>query len=191
MEAVTIGDLREELQAVRGESRVKSKEEDIRNRFLQAAAREIFTGHDWLFNRRSVNVSNLTYDEDTGRYEAPADFSLSNDYYVGTKDKATITHKKEDITLDFEAGKIYLSFPSTPSYPLVYYMVAPDLITDSQTTLYFPQPILIAERAYVRLKTAYFPDEDSDKELARNKRALRELFVTSQPKQYFSTRRWG
>lgn len=205
MKGETIQELREELQSVRGETRVKTKEESIRNRFLQAACNEVFTDHDWLFNRRAILVSQLvaeTYeytDPDTletstrnsGRYEAPAGFSMFNDYYVGTKDQKTVSQTKEDIIIDQEGEKTFITFGSTPQHSLIYHVQAPDLLSDSQAMVYFPQHILIAERAYVRLKTAYFPDEDSEKELARSRRALRELFKKSEPKRNFTTSRWG
>lgn len=202
MKGETMQELREELQSVRGETRVKTKEEAIRNRFLQAASNEVFTDHDWVFNRRQVLISTLTAETTevddglggaiavpTGRYEAPADFSMFNDYYIGTKDRKTVSQTKADIVIDQEADKTYLSFPTTPQHALIYHIVAPTL--ESDVKIYFPQHILIAERAYVRLKTAYFPDEDSEKELARSRRALRELFKNSEPKRNFTTTRWG
>lgn len=202
MQGETMQELREELQSVRGETRVKTKEEAIRNRFLQAASNEIFTDHDWVFNRRAVLVSSLvaettevddgmggTVSVPTGRYEAPSDFSMFNNYYVGTKDGSTISQGKDQIVIDQVEDKTFLTFPSAPQYTFVYHILAPILTGDVK--IYFPQHILIAERAYVRLKTAYFPDEESEKELARSRRALRELFKKSEPKRNFTTSRWG
>ena len=197
MQGETLQELREELQSVRGETRVKTKEESIRNRFLQAACNEIFTDHDWVFNRRAILLSALVPEmvdvggipTHTGRYEAPAQFSMFNNYYVGTKDGSTISQGKDQIVIDQVEDKTYLTFPTTPQHTFVYHITAPTLTGDIK--IYFPQHILIAERAYVRLKTAYFPDEDSEKELARSRRALRELFKKSEPKRNFTTSRWG
>ena len=197
MKGEDISELREELQSVRGETRVKTKEESIRNRFLQAACNEVFTDHDWLFNRRAVAVSTLTAEigddlvTPTGRYEAPADFSMFNDYYVGLKDKSVVSQAKETIVIDQEEDKTYITFATSPQHLFIYHIQAPDVLTDTTKKIYFPQHILLAERAYVRLKTAYFPDEDSEKELARSRRALRELYKKSAPKQNFTTSRWG
>lgn len=205
MQGYTIVQLRTFLQSVRGETRVKTKEEGIRNQFLQSAVDEIFTDHSWPFNRRSVAVSSLTAEmidvEDpdnpgstisvaTGRFEAPSDFSMFNDYYTGTKDEKTVEMNKADIVVDQEGEKTYLTFPRTASYPLVYHILAPRLIDSNTAQVFFPQPILIAERAFVRLKTAYFPDEESDKELARSKTALRQLYKESVPKKNFTSFRW-
>ena len=198
MEGYTISDLRSKLQSVRGETRVKTKEEAVRNEFLQAAVDEVFTDHDWPFNRRSVALSSLTAETvdvlgvptPTGRYEAPEDFSQFNDFYVGTRDGKIQTQLKKDIVVDQEGAKTYITFPTTPTYPFVYYIRAPRIISSNTAQVFFPQPILIAERAYVRLKTAYFPDEDSDKELIRSKTALRTLYKDSVPKQNFTSFRW-
>lgn len=197
MKGETIAELREELQSVRGETRVKTKEESIRNRFLQAASNEVFTDHDWIFNRRAKTLAQLTPETVdvlgvptlTGRYEAPADFSMFNDYYVGTKDGKTISQAKDSIIIDQEEEKTFLTFAIAPQHTFIYHIQAPELTGDVK--IYFPQHILIAERAYVRLKTAYFPDEESEKELARSRRALRELFKKSEPKRNFTTSRWG
>ena len=197
MKGETIQELREELQSVRGETRVKTKEESIRNRFLQAACNEVFTDHDWTFNRRAVDITTLTPEylidgiTPTGRYEAPADFSQFNDYYVGLKNKTLVSQTKESITIDQIEDKTYITFATTPQHLFIYHITAPDILTDTSKMVYFPQHILLAERAYVRLKTAYFPDEDSEKELARSRRALRELYKKSAPKQNFTTSRWG
>ncbi|MGV9002398.1 MAG: hypothetical protein ACOH18_05600 [Candidatus Saccharimonadaceae bacterium] len=199
MKGEDISELREELQSVRGETRVKTKEESIRNRFLQAACNEVFTDHDWLFNRRAINASTLVPETvdvlgvptATGRFEAPSDFSMFNDFYVGTKNKVTVSQTKESIIIDQEAEKTLITFAQSPQHTFVYHIQAPDLIADNAIKVYFPQHILLAERAYVRLKTAYFPDEDSDKELARSRRALRELYKKAAPKQNFTTSRWG
>lgn len=197
MKGEDISELRGELQAVRGETRVKQKEESIRNRFLQAACDEIFVDHDWPFNHKSVSVSTLVAEvaDDlvslTGRFEAPANFSMFNDYYVGNRTGTEKQINASEIVVEQEEGKIYLTFPTTAKYDFQYYITAPNIQDDSTAKVYFPQHILIAERAYVRLKTAYFPDEESDKELTRSKRALRELFVKSVPKQNFTTNRWG
>lgn len=196
MEGYTMPDLRAKLQSVRGETRVKTKEEGVRNEFLQSAVDEVFTDHDWPFNRRSVAVSSLVAETidvggiptPTGRYEAPGDFSMFNDYYVGTKDGKAKTQLKADITVDQQEDKTYITFPAVATYPLVYYIRAPKI--DNTVKVFFPQAILLAERAYVRLKTAYFPDEESDKELARSKTALRTLYKDSVPKQNFTSFRW-
>lgn len=190
MKGETIQELREELQSVRGETRVKTKEESIRNRFLQAACNEIFTDHDWLFTRRAIDISTLTPDA-FGRYEAPENFSMFNNYFVGLKNGSYVSQSKEDITIDQEDDKTFITFSTTPQHLFIYHTKAPDILTDSQAMIYFPQHILIAERAYVRLKTAYFPDEESEKELARSRRALRELYKKAEPKRNFTTSRWG
>lgn len=179
MKGLTIADLLILLQQVRGETRVKAKEADIRSQFLQSASDEIFTDHDWTFNKR---VDTIEIDAE-GLYEVPADFSLLNDFNgIG----AVYTYLREDFEVVMDnSGNISLKGPTDASLILNYYIKCPDLIPGVKK-LYFPQPMLVAERAYVRLKTAYFPDEESDKELLRSKKALRELYAKSVPKQNFT-----
>lgn len=180
MKGYTIEDLRTYLMNVRGETRVKTKEDTIRNSFIQAACDEIFAEQDWPFNRRTDDIE---IDED-GFYSMPKDFSLLNDYYILGADGTKYT--KDGLTVSQDKANTNLSGPTDATAKIVYYMLAPDLIDDSSTKIYFPEPMLIAERAYVRLKTAYFPDEDSDKEYARSRAALRGLFKGSVAKRNFS-----
>lgn len=178
MEAYDIRDLRGYLQSVRGETRIKATEEGIRNTFLQEAVKEIFTEHDWTFNKRTIEI-----DGDEDGFVTPKDFSGLNDFWLVA---GKTTYRRDQLTLEMtNTGKWVIKGPSEANGILHYYRKAPELV-DTTERVYFPQPLLIAERAYVRLKTAYFPDEDSDKELARSKAALRELFRGNAPRQNFT-----
>lgn len=189
MEKFTMEDLRGFLQAVRGETRIKVKEEGVRNTFLQSALYEIFQEHDWPFNEEVVTLQASTEDDTLGWFEAPADFSIANDWSLGV---GNALYEKEKVSwkpyLDQATGKIWFRNVTGESAILDYFRLAPDLKTDSQATAYFPNPMLIAERAYVRLKTAYFPDESSDKELKMSKAALRALYTDMIPLPNFTPR---
>lgn len=189
MESFSLEDLREYLRAVRGETRVKAKEEPIRNRFLQTALTEVFQEHDWPFNEEFATLQ-ASEDEDTlGWFEAPEDFSMANDWSLTI---GTTVYSKEKVAwkpyLDRATGKIWFRNVSGDSATLDYFIKAPDLMSDPQTEAYFPQPMLIAERGYVRLKTAYFPDESSENELKLNKKALRSLYTDMIPLPSFEPR---
>ena len=185
MKDYDISELRGFLEKVRGETRVKAKEEGIRNQFLQSAVEEIFEEHDWVFNRRIE--SELTINEE-GYYEAPTDFSIFNNYYIKT---ATRTYEKKDGGIEVlqDGETTLLAGPTDTTVTLVYYIVAPNLL-ESGTRVRFPRPMLIAERAYVRLKTAYFPDETSEKEEARSLRMVRDLAMRDTPRPSFKLKSW-
>lgn len=183
MKEYTIDELRALLEKVRGETRVKVKEEDIRNQFIQSAVEEIFVEHDWVFNRRTEE--DLEIDDD-GYYTAPSDFSMFNDYYM--LDAAGDKYTKDQITITQDGSQTLLSGPTEETSTLVYYITAPDLLGGKSVR--FPQPMLIAERAYVRLKTAYFPDETSEKEEVRSRRMVRELATRDTPRPSFKLKMW-
>lgn len=181
MQLKNIAEYRALLEKVRGETRVKSKEEGIRNQFIQSAGEEIFTEHDWVQNKRT-EVLDLDTD---GFYTAPSDFSMFNDYwFMTTAGKVG----KEDIGLTMDGATVLLSGPTDTTATLHYYIVFPDLIGGK--TVYFPQPMLVAERAYVRLKTAYFPDETSEKEEARSLRMVRDLAMRGGKRPSFKLKGW-
>lgn len=183
MQSKSISELRTLLEQVRGETRVKVKEEAIRSQFIQSAVDEIFTEQDWVFNRRSEE---LDIDTD-GFYTAPSDFSMFNNYWM--IDAMGNTVKKEDIDLTMDGSSVLLSGPTDEVVLLYYYIAAPDLIP-GVLKVTFPQPMLIAERAYVRLKTAYFPDETSEKEEARSIRMVRQLAQTGGARPSFKLKGW-
>jgi hypothetical protein len=182
MKQFNMADLRTLLESVRGETRVKTKEEAIRSQFLQSAGEEIFTEHDWVMNKRTET---LEIDTD-GYYTAPSDFSMFNDYWFVTTNG---TVKKADIGLTMDGTSVLLSGPTDASAVLHYYILFPDLIPGTKKAL-FPQPMLIAERAYVRLKTAYFPDETSEKEEARSLRMVRDLAQRGGSRPSFKLKGW-
>lgn len=179
MDGYTLAELREKLQAVRGETRVKAAEEPIRNTFLSEAVKEIFTEHNWLFNKR---VAEIETDEE-GAVDLPADFSLMNDYWLIVNG---MTYNKDDLTVLVDRGRLTMTGPISSTGILHYYLKAPNIIVKDTEKVYFPEPLLIAERAYVRLKTAYFPDESSEKELQQSKVALRQLYAATKPKTKFT-----
>lgn len=183
MQEYDVAALRSLLEKVRGETRVKVKEEAIRNQFIQSAADEIFVEHDWVFNRRTE--PDLEIDDD-GNYTAPADFSLFNDYYMlGANGRK---YGKEELYVTQDGESTLLSGPTEDTITLVYHIVAPNLIDGE--TIRFPQPMLLVERAYVRLKTAYFPDETSEKEEARSLRMVRDLAQRMTPRPSFKLKGW-
>lgn len=183
MQEYDVAELRKLLEKVRGETRVKVKEEEIRNQFIQSAADEIFVEHDWVFNRRTE--PDLEIDDD-GNYSVPADFSVFNDYYIlGANGR---TYKKEELTVTADGSSILLSGPTESTVTLVYYIIAPNLLDNKK--IRFPQPMLLVERAYVRLKTAYFPDETSEKEEARSLRMVRDLAQRMTPRPSFKLKGW-
>lgn len=183
MKEYDVNELRALLEKIRGETRVKVKEEDIRNQFLQSAVEEIFVEHDWVFNRRTE--TDLEIDDD-GFYTAPADFSFFNDFYM--LDALGNKYTKDQLTVTQDGKSTLLSGPTEDTTTLVYYIVAPDLLDGKKVR--FPQPMLLAERAYVRLKTAYFPDETSEKEEARSLRMVRELAQRDTPRPSFKLKSW-
>lgn len=183
MDGYTIDDLLVYLQAVRGESRVKHQEEDIRKAFLQAAVDEIFSKYDWDFNRK---VTEIERDSD-GYYDVPKDFSLFNRFTL----KGSRTYEKRDITVLTERNKLVLRGPTESKLELTYFKKAPNLLTDAGNKVYFPQPMLIADRAYIRLKTAYFPDESSEFESKSSELALRQLFGRTNPQENFKHFSWS
>lgn len=187
MEELTLEDLRAYLRDVRGETRVKAKEENIRNDFLQKAAEEIYREHDWPFTEEDAT---LEYDEDDSRWYAPADMSFKNGFTI-TDGTTRYGKLKAPFRMDKETGRFYFTSLTSEAPSITYHIEAPNLVNDSQATLFFPDGMLIAERAYVRLKTAYFPDETSKEELAMSKRNLRELYKKMVPKQNFTHWSWG
>lgn len=176
MNGNTMAELQTLLQAVRGETRVKTSEEPIRKIFIQSAADEIFNEYDWEFNRR---IADITIDSE-GYYEVPKDFSVMNDFSATS---STIKYERDSFTVSSNKGKILLSGPTAGTLTLTYYIKAPTL--DNDEKVYFPQPMLIVERAYVRLKTAYFPDESSEKEYLKSKQDVRLLYTHTRPRGTF------
>lgn len=178
MDGYTLADLRTYLRSVRGESRIKNREDSIRDIFIQSACTEVFAEFDWVFNKRTVT---LTLGQDN-TYSAPKDFSILNTFSA----RGVKTYSSDDGTLSysFSKGKTKITGPTEQSISLTYYIKAPKFddqtVTGVDIMVYFPQPIILAERAFVRLKAAYFPDESSDKELQRSKMAVRELFTNNQ-----------
>lgn len=185
----TMDDLQKLLQAVRGEKAVKTQEVSIRQEYIQAAVDEVFSENDFYFNRRVTGVDDLlVYDEDEGAYPLPDNFSISNDFYA--RDIVTNRlYRKSDGQLDLrfsDDGEYLLFVPgATNALELVYYIAAPDLIEDATEVVRFPQGYLLAERAYVRLKTAYMPDEDTQKEYQRSRQQCRLLANRSVPSQNY------
>lgn len=187
MESFTMEDLRTYLQQVRGETRVKSKEESIRNRFLQTAFEEIYREHDWPFTEETAVLTSPDVD---GNFPAPADFSPANGFIL-TDGMTSYGKLKAKYNMNKTTGVLIFPGLASDAPSLAYHIKAPDLIEDPSTVGFFPNPMLIAERAYVRLKTAYFPDESSKEELAMSKRNLRELYKEMVPKQNFTHWTWG
>ena len=187
MKGHTIAELRAMLMATRGETREKIKEEDTRNQFLQTAADEIFQEHDWDFNRRVTTDIEL---DDEGGIELPRDFSPMNGWTLKSN-LGTYKNSALDIRFNPRRERFSIYGASGTSFTLTYYILAPNIKADPQTKVYFPQPMLITDRAYVRLKTAYFPDETSDKELAQNKRELGQLWAGTQPVQDLTHHSWS
>lgn len=187
MQEYDLNDLRSFLEKVRGETRVKTKEEAIRNQFLQSAVDEIFEEHDWVFNRRREEIE-ITSE---GYYEAPSDFSPFNDYYMEGANGRTYQKRDGAIDIEYDGSSVLLSGPTEETISLVYYIAAPDMIANANKKVRFPRPMLIAERAYVRLKTAYFPDETSEKEEARSLRMVRELAMRDAPRPSFKLKSWS
>ena len=185
MQEYDITEIRGFLEKVRGETRVKTKEEGIRNQFIQRAVDEIFVEHDWDMNRRTE--TDMEKDDD-GYFTAPSDFSMFNDFYM--LDASGNKYTKDQLTITQDGSQTLISGPTEDTTTLVYYIVAPNLLTGSKKVR-FPQPMLIAERAYVRLKTAYFPDETSEKEEARSLRMVRELAMRGKPRPSFKLKMWS
>lgn len=184
MKEYTVDELRALLEKVRGETRVKVKEEDIRNQFIQSAVDEIFVEHDWVFNRRTEEDIEI---DDDGFYTAPSDFSMFNDFYM--LDSAGDKYTKDQLTITQDGSATLISGPTEETSTLVYYIIAPDLLNGKKVR--FPQPMLIAERAYVRLKTAYFPDETSEKEEVRSIRMVRDLAQRDTTRPSFKLKSWS
>lgn len=172
MNSYTLETLRTYLMAVRGETRVKTQEDTIRNLFIQEAVNEIFTEFPWHFTKRTAEIE---IDED-GHYAVPRDFSAFNEFSaVG----ASGTYQRASFTLGADnAGRVYLTGPTESTLTLTYHVNAPDL-SKPGAKVFFPQPMLIAERAYVRLKTAYFPDETSEREITKSRADVRRLYTDS------------
>lgn len=176
MRGYSLEQLRTKLQATRGETRVKVKEEPVRNEFIQTAVDEVLGEYDWYWNR--VTVDGVEADAEGVRL--PKDFSAANDWYFvnenGLKQDATTVRVEFSPRNErFRAHGLQGSV-----FTLTYYRASPDLLNDSSSKVYFPLPMLLVDRAYVRLKIAYFPDEDAEKELLENRRALTRLFVRTQ-----------
>lgn len=186
MQGYTLAELRAKLQATRGETRVKTKEEGIRNEFLQTAVEEIFQEHDWDFNKKVA--TEIAADPDG--VSLPADFSPFNTWYFVNQDGV----RQDSVTLRLEFNdnreRFVVHGLEGSEFELHYFKKAPSMLTDSTKKVYFPQPMLIADRAYVRLKTAYFPDEDSERELALNKRELARLWARTVPTQNLRHKSW-
>lgn len=192
MESYTMAQLREQLQAVRGETRVKVKEESVRNLYLQMALNEVFEEHDWPFTR--VPGAPVTFDVN-GRLILPDDFSMFNDWCIhyGT---STCSKEQQDeygitIIASQTDGKLYMIGADAGTTSISYHSKAPNLMDDNTSKVFLPSslPMKVAERAYVRLKTAYFPDETSEKELAMSRRSLRETYTSSVPRQKFTPKK--
>lgn len=184
MDGYTIDNLMTYLQAVRGETRIKTAEESIRKAFLQAAVQEIFAKYDWEFNRRVDTVEK----DDDGYYALPKDFSVFSTF---TATGGAKTYSRDDVTITTVRNKMVFYGPTEPELTLTYFIKAPDLLTDTGTKVYFPQPMLIADRAYVRLKTAYFPDQTSEAEEKSSEVNLRILYSRSQPVKPFKHFSWS
>lgn len=186
MQGYTLEQLREKLMATRGETRVKTKEEPVRNQFLQTAVEEVFQEHDWDFNKKVA--TDITPSPDGTNM--PMDFSPFNSWYFVSSDG--LLQNGSTVRLEFNAsrGRFRAFNLQGSSLSLTYYIAPPDLLGTSTAEVYFPQPMLITDRAYVRLKTAYFPDESSEEELISNKRELARLWSRTQPSQNLRHQSW-
>lgn len=173
MDGYTLRDLSAKLMAVRGETRVKNAESSIRQEFLQSAVIEIMQEYDWSFYEQSETI---TIDDD-GTYEAPKTMSIMNGFSAVGTTAEQLEYTKSDFNIRMNRGKLSLVGPTEEALVLTYFIKAPDLVSNSEAKVYFPQPILIAERAYVRLKAAMFPDESNEKELAASERAVKSLYI--------------
>lgn len=176
MQGYTLEQLREKLQATRGETRVKTKEEPVRNQFIQTAVEEVFQEHDWDFNKRVV--TDLAADADG--VTVPANFSPFNGWYFVSDEG--LLQDASTVRMEFSParGRFRAHGLVGNTFSFTYHIAPPNLLENSTAVVYFPQPMLITDRAYVRLKTAYFPDESSERELVANKRELARLWTRMQ-----------
>lgn len=177
MNGLTLAELEAQLMAVRGETRVKTAETGIRDTFLQAAVTEIVQEYDWPFYEQ---VEVITIDSD-GTYAIPTNMSVMNGFSAVGTTMEQKKYKKDDFKIRMNKGKITLTGPTEDSLTLTFYQKEPNLVQNTDLKFYFPQPILVAERAYVRLKASMFPDESNEKELTTSKKAIKDLYVKNAP----------